>query len=96
LANRIHPLPDPAGGSLPIPDEDTCAVELAVFVGVYAPRRRTGAWLLIADEHESRGGRHARAHAQPPRPLLTLVVLLALAQLVDAEQYAEERQSPRR
>ena len=38
---------------LPIPDKDTRAVELAILVGMYTPRRRSAAWLLVAEKHES-------------------------------------------
>lgn len=79
---------------MPLPDEDTRAIVFAVFVGMYAPRRRrrTAARLLAASKHEGRSGPHARA--QSPRALLRLDALLALAQLVDAEEHAEERQAP--
>ena len=64
-----------------------------MFVGgMCAPRRRIAARLLAASKHEGRSGRHA--HAQPLSSPLRLAVLLALAQLVDAEQDAEERQAP--
>ena len=59
---------------------------------MYAPCRRIAARLLAASKHERRSGRHA--HAQSLSPLLGLAVRLALAQLVDAEQDAEERQAP--
>ena len=94
IGESYPPPPRPRRCLLPIPDKDTRAIVLAMFVGMYATRRRrrTAARLLSPNKHEGRGGPHA--HAQSPRALLGLDALFALAQLVDAEQYAEERQAP--